>query len=98
VRLDFISNAVQFTSKLVLLNWSYLKILTLDVDNLNGVVNLIQRATKSYFMKIFQIQRLLCQNRPSRKIQKKTVSRSSVDFSVDAHSIKDAALGLHTKS
>lgn len=55
-------------SILVLLNRSYLEIPTLDVENLDGVGNFIQRATKSYFMKTFQFQCLLGQNMPYKKL------------------------------
>jgi hypothetical protein len=38
-------------------------------ENLGGVENIIQRVTKSYFMKPFQFQRLLGQNEPSMEVQ-----------------------------
>jgi hypothetical protein len=46
-----------------LLKRPYHEITISNEDNLGGVGKLIQRATKSYFMKIFQFQHLLGQNR-----------------------------------
>jgi hypothetical protein len=63
------NDAGQFMSRPMLLNQPYLEIQISGEDNLGGVGNIIQRATKSYFMKPFQFQRLLGQNEPSMVVQ-----------------------------
>lgn len=77
------SDAGQYMGKPLILNRPYLEIPRLDKDNLGGIRQFIQRATNSYFMKIYKFQHLLGQNRPSIEIRK-AVSGSSIDPSVNA--------------
>jgi hypothetical protein len=76
----------------ILLKQPYLAIPILHEDNLGDNGNPIQKATNSYFMKIFQLQCLLGQNCPSIKVQ------SGSERSVDAQSIENVVSSLHTKT
>jgi hypothetical protein len=77
------NDAGQFMSRPVLLNQPYLEIQISGEDNLGGIGNIIQRATKSYFMKPFQFQRLLGQNEPSMEVQQSGLG-SLVEVLVDS--------------
>ena len=75
--------ADQFKIIPVPLKWSYLVIPILHEDNLGSIGKPIQKATKSYFMKISQFQCLLGQNCRSIEAQQSGLG-SPVDVLVDA--------------
>jgi hypothetical protein len=54
-----------FNIDLIEVKWPYILIPRSDESNLSGVGNIIQMVTTWYFMKIFQFQYLLYQNKLS---------------------------------